>query len=149
MTETQPVESPDPKAAEPVLRISTKDRQRPTIEIDDKQYEMRRLGDFGIGRQRELNRDGREFGQLWNSEAELTDDQQKRLKFLLERIYPAVLDAPKAVLRRLDDAEKADVVFTFTYAPIRQAMAALAERQKAEAEKAQVEAADGPSISTS
>lgn len=137
---------PDPKSAEPVMKIRTKDRVRPTIEIDDMQYEMRTMRDFGIGKQQALNRDGREFGQLWTSDTELTDDQSKRLKFLLERIYPEVIAAPKTVLRKLDDAEKAAVVLNFTLAPLREMMTAALVEQTTETE---VEAAESPSIPTS
>ena len=142
--EADPVEEQpglDPKAAEPIIKVKTKGRQRPIIEIDDEQYEMRTMGDFGIGKQQQLNRDGREFGQLWTSDKELTDDQAKRLKFLLERLYAEVVNAPKAVLRKLNDAEKADVVLNFTLAPLRQMMTAALAAQTEETE----EASEGPS----
>lgn len=140
---------PDPKDAEPVLKVNTKERTRPTIDIDDKLYELKTIGDFGIGKQQILNRDGREFYQLWTSEDELDENQQKRLKFLLERMYAEVLDAPKSVARKLNDSEKADVVLTFTLAPLRKAMQAAAQAQETEQKTETVEAENGASISTS
>lgn len=116
-----PQNGEEPDSAAPVVRISTK-KQRPTVEIDGKFYELKLIGDFGIGQQQILNRDGREFYTLWTSEDELDEDQQKRLKMLLERMFAKVLDAPKSVLRKLDDADKSDVVLNFTLAPLRKAM---------------------------
>lgn len=140
----KPDEKPDPADAVPALRVKTEKRVRPTIEIDGKFYDLRVLGDFGIGKQQTLNRDGREFYQLWTSDDELTEDQQKRLKQLLERMYAEVLDAPKTVMRKLNDAEKADVVLTFTLAPLRNAMLAAQTEQTAET----VEAGIGSTLTT-
>jgi hypothetical protein len=138
--------------SQPVGRIDTTGT-KPSWEIDQKFYEMRQIGDFGIAAQQRLNRDGREFYALWTADEELTDDQGKRLKLLLERMFhgdkdvPALLDAPKTVLRKLNDGDKADVVLSFTLAPLRKAMAAA--QAQTEVEKDQVEAPESPSISTS
>lgn len=140
--------------AQPVGRTTTTDT-KPTWEIDGKFYELRQIGDFGIAAQQRLNRDGREFYQLWTADEELTDDQGKRLKFLLERMFhgdetvASLLDAPKSVLRKLNDGDKADVVLSFTLAPLRKAMAA-AQAQETETETEEtVQAQDSPSTSTS
>lgn len=153
-------ERPMPDAT-PVGRTDTAEAQ-PTWEIDGKLYELRTIGDYGIAAQQRLNRDGREFYSLWTADEELTDDQGKRLKFLLERMFNgdpaagimALLDAPKTVLRRMRDADKADVVLAFTLAPLRKAALAAAPAQEALTdEQAQTEsiqeARDQPSISTS
>jgi hypothetical protein len=148
------LEKPDPKAAEPIGRIDTT-AGRPTWEIDGKFYELRQLTDYGIAAQQRLNRDGREFYQLWTSDDELTDDQGKRLKFLLERMFNGdalvaqLLDAPKGLVRKLNDGDKADVVLSFTLAPLRKAMAAAAQTEQPETETQADEARVSESISTS
>ena len=124
------VEVPD--APEPVLKISTLAPVRPTIDVDGKLYELRQNRDFGIAAQQQLNRDGREFGTLWNSEKRLTGTQEKRLVMLLERLFKQVLDAPEDVRARFADADKADVVLHFTLAPLRKMMAEAMAAQAAQ-----------------
>jgi hypothetical protein len=104
---------------------------------------LKTLGDFGIGEQRKLNRDGREFYELWTSAEDLTEDQEKLLKLLLERMFAKVIDAPRTVQRTFDDAAKADVVLHFTLAPLRQVMLAMAQQNQGEQAQGQ-----GPSTST-
>lgn len=124
------------EAPEPVLKISTLAPVRPTIDVDGELYELRQNRDFGIAEQQSLNRDGREFGTLWNSENRLTGTQEKRLAMLLERLFKKVLDAPPEIRAKFGDADKADVVLHFTLAPLRkmmaEAMAAQAQEQTIE-----------------
>lgn len=129
-----PPEKPDTEAPEPVLKISTLAPVRPTIDVDGEFYELRMTRDFGIAKQQELNRDGREFGTLWNSEKRLTDTQKKRLKLLLERLFKLVLVAPDEVMARFQDSDKADVVLHFTLAPLRKMMAEAMAAQTAQTE---------------
>lgn len=149
--EPQPARPPVPDA-QPVGRTTTTD-ERPTWEIDGKLYELRTLADYGIAAQQRLNRDGREFYSLWTADEELDDDQGKRLKFLLERMFhgdalvASLLDAPKTVLKRLRDGDKADVVLAFTLAPLRKA--ALAAASTDPEVQTDVQAREMPSISTS
>ena len=140
-----PEEEADPtvEAPEPVLKISTLAPVRPTIDVDGKLYELRQNRDFGIAKQQQLNRDGREFGALWNSEKRLTSTQEKRLVLLLERLFTQVLDAPDEVRARFADADKADVVLHFTLAPLRKMMAeAMAAQAAVETETPDEEAED-------
>ena len=132
-------EVPDVEAPEPVLKISTLAPVRPTIDVDGDLYELRQNRDFGIAEQQALNRDGREFGTLWNSEKRLTSTQEKRLRLLLERLFKKVLDAPDDVRARFADADKADVVLHFTLAPLRKMMA---EAMAAQAEQPETETVD-------
>jgi hypothetical protein len=123
-------EKPIEEAPEPVLKISTLAPVRPTIDVDGELHELRMMRDFGIADQQELNRSGREFGALWNSEKRLTPNQQKRLKMLLDRLFAKVLIAPDEVKERFEPADKADVVLHFTLAPLRKMMAeAMAAQQ--------------------
>lgn len=117
--------------------------QRSTWEHDGRLYEVRQLGDFGIAEQQQLNRDGREFYELWTSSQELTADQGKRLKMLLERMFSRVLDAPKTVKATFNDAAKADVVLHFTLAPLRQVLSAAASQEQ------EPEVRESPSTTTS
>lgn len=116
----------------PVDRIEL-DEPHGTFEIDGKLYELRNLSDYGIAAQQRLSRDGREYFQLWQSDNELDDDQQKRLKFVLDRMFLGddralpLLDAPKTLLRKLDDASRARVVMAFTFAPLRKTVAQAAQ----------------------
>lgn len=118
------VEAPEEIAPEPVLTI-TLSPQRPTIDVDGTLYELRLMRDFSITDQQGLNRDGRAFATLWNSEKALKPVEQKRLKFLLERLFKQVLIIPADddVAKRFADADKADVVLHFTLAPLRKMMA--------------------------
>lgn len=138
-----PIVPADPQDSEPVGRSTSKDKsKREHWEHDGKFYELAKLGDFGIGDQQRLNRDGRVFYQLWTSEEDLTDDQQKQLKFVLERLFDKVLVAPKVVKRTFGDDSKAEVVLHFTLAPLRKMMEAAAQEQE------QTEAQDGESTPT-
>lgn len=120
--------------------------------MDGRFYELRSLSDYGIGAQQRLSRDGREFGQLWNSDEDLTDAQQKRLKFLLDRIFdgdqavPALLEASKTVRRAFNDAARSELVLDFIYAPLRKMMAAAVAAETTDTE---AEAGVSASITTS
>lgn len=123
------------------------------MEIDGKFHDLRSLRDYSISAQRRLNRDGREFGELWNSAEDLTEDQDKRVKFLLDRIFlgddrvEALVDAPKTVLRKLEDEDRVELVLDFIYAPLRKLLTTVAAAQQTEQETA--EAPAGTSIPTS
>lgn len=122
---------PDPGAAENPIVVATAAPRfdfdlapdRETLKVGGKLYEIKRLDDFGIGRQRRLDRDGREFAQLWNKAEELTDDEDVRLKFLLDRIFEDLLDAPEDVRGSFSDSQKAKVVLDFSLAPLRELLA--------------------------
>ena len=98
---------------------------RDYVKKGGKLYEIRRLDDFGIGKQRRLDRDGREFAQLWNSSEDFDDDSDsgQRLDFLLNRIFDDLLDAPDEVRDEFADAAKAKVVLDFSLAPLRELLA--------------------------
>lgn len=100
--------------------------EREYIKKGGKLYEIRRLDDFGIGKQRRLDRDGREFAQLWNSTEDFDDnsDEGVRLDFLLNRIFADLLDAPEEVRVQFADSQKAKVVLDFSLAPLREMLAA-------------------------
>lgn len=144
------VTGPAPDAATPVARFNTKRPDRRQVEIDGKFYDLRSLRDYGISAQRRLNRDGREFGELWNSAKDLTEDQDKRVKFLLDRIFlgddriDSLVDAPKATLRKLSDEDRVELVLDFIYAPLRKLLTAAAAQTQEP-----VEAPESPSILTS
>lgn len=153
-TKTRPPESETPATPAPQAPAdvtagkapagrSSSSVQRSTWEHDGRLYEVRQLGDFGIAEQQQLNRDGREFYELWTSSQELTADQGKRLKMLLERMFSRVLDAPKTVKATFNDAAKADVVLHFTLAPLRQVLSAAAGQEQ------EPEVRESPSTTTS
>jgi hypothetical protein len=100
--------------------------ERERIKKGGKLYEIRRLDDFGIAKQRRLDRDGREFAQLWNNSEDFDEgsEQDVRLKFLLDRIFSELLDAPEDIREGFKDAEKAKVVLDFSLAPLRELLAA-------------------------
>ena len=124
---------PEVQSPDPVLTLSLAP-VRPTVDVDGKLYEMRLMKEFGIAKQQQLNRDGREFGQLWNAERRLNDTQQKRLKLLLDRLFKTVLIIPEDddIADQFDDSAKADVVLHFTLAPLRKLMAAAVAEQAQE-----------------
>ena len=128
-----PETGPDPAASTPVARLGGPAEDR-HVEIDGKFYRLRGLRDYGIGSQRRLNRDGREFAQLWNSPDDLTEDQEKHLKYLLDRILlgdertEPLVAAPKTVLRKLDDADRVELVLDFIFAPLRKMLVAAQEQ---------------------
>lgn len=114
---------PDPEAAKPRINLDDEEPTRDTVQVDGKFYEIARLDDFGIFEQQKLDRDGREFSALWTSMDQLTDDQGKRLKMLLDRIFDKLLpDAPKAVKAKFKDAKRAELVLGFSVAPARDQM---------------------------
>ena len=45
---------PKPEDAEPMLRVVTKKKKRPTIEVDSTFYDFKLKGDYGIGERQEL-----------------------------------------------------------------------------------------------
>lgn len=145
--------TPDPAAVTPVGRILTAP-ERGQWQIDDKLYDMRNLNDFGLRTQRRLNRDGREFYALWTAEDDLTDDQDMRLEFLLDRMFLgdertlSLIDAPREILERIGPADRADVVLTFTLAPLQKLMAA-APAAETKTEKTGMEPGESASITTS
>lgn len=100
--------------------------ERDFIKFGGNLYEIRRLDDFGIGKQRRLDRDGREFAQLWSSKDDFDEggDDDTRLKFLLDRIFEDLLDASDDVKAEFKDAQKAKVVLDFSLAPLRELLAA-------------------------
>lgn len=110
--------TPDPAEAEPLVDLDDVSAKRPTVRFEAKLYEIRRLGEFGIAKQRLLQRDGREFALLWDSDDELTQDQDQRLKMLLDRVFEEVLDAPVDVRQKMGDGDRARVVLGFRIAPL-------------------------------
>ncbi|MHB1950156.1 MAG: hypothetical protein ACYCQK_01625 [Acidiferrobacteraceae bacterium] len=156
-TKTPAPEKLNPADSAPVARLSTGKDLR-TVDIDGKRYELRSLADYGIGAQQRLNRDGRRFGALWNSEEDLTDDQQTELKFLLDRIFDgdekvaALVNAPRTVRSKVNDADRAEIVLDFCFAPLRKLLAAAAEQQAQadmQTETENEEARESESIPTS
>jgi hypothetical protein len=135
----------DPENAKPVIDFDLAP-ERQTVRKGGRLFEVRRLDDFGIAKQQQLDRDGREFARLWNSDAELTADQGQRLKLLLERIFQDLLDAPKTVRASFKDAEKARLVLDFSLAPLREQMAALLAAQMQQQMAGADEARDGEPI---
>ncbi|MGH3171873.1 MAG: hypothetical protein ACRDN0_39195 [Trebonia sp.] len=135
-TTVQPPEADTPTTPEPtVLGRSQTTVERSQWEIDGKIYDIRSMDDFGVRAQRRLNQDGREFYQLWNSAEDLTDDQDMRLEQLLDRMFfgdekaPSLIDAPKTLLRKLGSSARADVVLTFTLAPLQKLLLAAAQTE--------------------
>lgn len=118
--------------------------QRGQWDIDGKLYDVRVLDDFGLAAQRRLNNDGQEFYRLYSSAEELTADQEARMEQLLDRMFfgdakaPSLIDAPKTLLRKLGVASRADVVLTFTLAPLQKYLLAAAQAQMAEMDQAGV-----------
>lgn len=149
---TEPEPEPEPETVKetvasvptvnPIGRSQT-EPERPVWDIDGKLYDVRVMDDFGIAAQQRLNRDGRDFYQLWNAEEDLTDDQEARMEQLLDRMFfgdekaPSIIDAPKTLLRKLGAGSRAEVVLTFTLAPLQKLLLAAAQTE-IETEKAGV-----------
>lgn len=146
--------APDPNVTEtavapPPAEVVPLGRSQTTVErgqwdIDGKLYDVRVLDDFGLAAQRRLNNDGQEFYRLWASTEDLTDDQEARMEQLLDRMFfgdqkaPSLIDAPKTLLKKLGVASRAEVVLTFTLAPLQKYLLAAAQAQIEETEKAGV-----------
>lgn len=134
--ETQPVPE-----VNPIGRSETQP-ERPVWAIDGKLYDVRIMDDFGIAGQRRLNNDGREFYQLWAAQEDLTDDQEARMEQLLDRMFfgdekaPSLIDAPKSLLRKLGSSARADVVLTFTLAPLQKLLLAAAQTDATQTDQA-------------
>jgi len=130
----EPEETSVAPKVEPIGKSETSP-DRPVWDIDGKLYDVRVMDDFGIGAQRRLNRDGREFYQLWSATEDLTDEQEARMEQLLDRMFfgdekaPSIIDAPKTLLRRLGTGSRADVVLTFTLAPLQKLLLAAAQTE--------------------
>jgi hypothetical protein len=131
----QAPETPEPAVRAPEvvpMGRSQTDQERSVWEIDGKLYDVRSMDDFGLRGQRRLNKDGREFYQLWNAVEDLTDDQDARLEQLLERMFlgdekvPSIIDAPKVLLRKLGSSSRAEVVLAFILAPLQTVLLAAA-----------------------
>lgn len=111
-------------------------------------FEIRLLDDFGIATQQKLLNWSRTYERLFNSEEDLSDDEQVRLKFVLDSLFDAVLDAPVAVKREMSDAVRSRVMTTFSLAPLiaqqeqRQAEIEEAEKKEAAEEAAKEKAAE-------
>ena len=128
-TATDQSQPATPDVPEPLVDLDDIAPSKPTVRYGGKLYEMRTLDDFGIEKQQQLTRDGREFFRLWSADDELNKKQRERLKMLLERMFDQVFDAPAAVKQELSDGKKAQVVLGFTLAPLaqRQAQMQMAE----------------------
>ena len=124
-------ESPKVPAVQPIGESETSP-ERPLWKIDGKLYDVRVMDDFGVGAQKRLNTDGREFYALWNSPDDLDDDQEARMEQLLDRMFfgdekaPSLIDAPKPLLRKMGPGSRAEVVLAFTLAPLQKALLAAA-----------------------
>jgi hypothetical protein len=118
---------PDEFAADQILDLDDVAPIRPRVRRHGEQYEVKTLGEFGIRKQQQLNRDGREFAQLWSSEDELDESQLERLDMLLQRMFEEVFVAPDDVRAQMNDAERSRVVLHFRLAPLQQVAAALAK----------------------
>lgn len=143
-TETEQAQEPESESPEtpavpeiqPIGRSQT-EPDRPLWEIDGKLYDVRVMDDFGIAAQRRLNHDGRTFYQLWTAEEDLDDDQEARMEQLLDRMFfgdakaPSLIDAPVALLKKLGTSARADVVLTFTLAPLQKLLLAAAQTETA------------------
>lgn len=109
--------------------------EHPLWEIDGKLYDVRVMDDFGIAAQRRLNRDGRAFYELWTAEEDLSEEQEARMEQLLDRMFfgdgkaPSLIDAPKTLLRKLGTGSRADVVLTFTLAPLQKLLLQAAQTE--------------------
>lgn len=103
---------------EPLLKLSTALEPRPTIEIDEVNYELRHRREFSIIEQHQMQVEGDEFDALWDRKEQLNSKQRQRLKNVLDSMYYKVLLAPKAVSDKLDDESRRSVVLTFTRAPL-------------------------------
>lgn len=127
-------ETPAVPEVNPIGRSQT-EPDRPVWEIDGKLYDVRVMDDFGIAAQRRLNRDGQKFYQLWTAEDDLDEDQEARMAQLLDRMFfgdekaPSLIDAPKTLLRKLGTGSRADVVLTFTLAPLQKLLLAAAQTE--------------------
>jgi hypothetical protein len=119
VTTATPKTPPEPEAKEaeqlpPLLDIKTLAPKRATITIDGEAYEVRRMGDFGIQKQHEITSWQREYNQIWEANpADLKPEQAKRLGLLLDKLIRSALDAPKAVIDKLDDEYRRQIVDAF------------------------------------
>lgn len=117
---------------EPLLKLSTAKKKRPTIEIDEVEYELKYYRDFGIGDQHDLTNDGEEFDELWKKPT-LDPKEKKRLHSLLDTMVRMVLVAPKEIIDSLDDELRSQIATTFTLAPLQMAARQALKEQEAQA----------------
>lgn len=81
-------------------------------------FELRLMDDFGIGMQQKLLNWSRTYERLFNSDEELSPEQETRLKFVLDSLFDVVLDAPKSVKAKMNDGIRSRVMMAFSLAPL-------------------------------
>lgn len=122
---------------EPLVDLDAKKKRREEgealLRLDGKLYRIRSLDEFGIRERKRLDRDGREFYKLYESDEESETDEQ-RLEMLVDRMFDAALDAPAAIRKKIHAADKVDVVLGFTQSPLLKVLAAARVIQQAQEE---------------
>lgn len=114
-----------PAVKAPLIDLSAA-TDRETVKLRDGSLrEIKNLGDFGAIDGQKVRRDSAEFSELWNAQAELTDDQGDRLKMLVNRLFERVVDAPKSVKAKVGEGDRAQIVLAFTGAPLQNLVEAL------------------------
>lgn len=113
-----PERAEEEQKQEPLLKLTTALEPRPTVEIDEVNYELKHRREFSIVEQHAMQVEGDEFDSLWERKEQLNSKQRQRLKTVLDAMFDKVLIAPAEVKAKLDDESRRAVVLTFTRAPL-------------------------------
>jgi hypothetical protein len=117
MTEPTTAEPEAEPEVEALLDLETMEPKRQIVTIDKQHYELKTYADFGIADQQWLSQAGREYQRLWDKK-QLSNNEKAKLKVLLDKMSDMVLDAPKEIINKLKDWQRAQVVLAFTVAPL-------------------------------
>jgi hypothetical protein len=133
----KPPEKTSSREEMPILDFQTEAPERTPVRIDGEPYEIREMGEYGIGDQHEINAKQASFDRLWETEPDhLKKGDGDRMKVLLDFLVRKALDAPPEIIDKLNAEQRKEIVRLFIGAPLqtlRKVAAQLVERAETEA----------------